>query len=138
MTLTGLWSWLASKEHGEHSVERSLKDPICFSNILAMVDEVRAAYDVADRTDRKVLLKILKQNAHKVWDSGDWPSALAIGIVCLNLESLDTSGAAALQVRRETDALIARPVLLSDDQLKVVQICEQPNFEGVHPRRPLF
>lgn len=80
----------------------------CFSNILAMADEIRAAYDAATGPDRKALLKALKQNAHKVWDTGDWPSALAIGIVCLNLESIDTPGAAALQVRRETDALIAQ------------------------------
>jgi hypothetical protein len=41
-----------------------------------------------------------------MWNSGDWPSALGVGISCLNAESRFLPGADASYVKQGTDRII--------------------------------
>jgi hypothetical protein len=76
------------------------------NNIEQTVDEVVRSYSAASPSDRKALLKQLHDAARSMWTSGDWPSALGLGISSLNAESRFVPGDDAAYVRAETDRLV--------------------------------
>jgi hypothetical protein len=76
------------------------------NNIAQTADIVVNHYSAASPAERKSLLKEMRKASLEMWNSGDWPSALGLGISCLNAESRFTPGEDATHVRRETDRLI--------------------------------
>jgi len=89
------------------------------NNIDQTIDRVVETYSAASPAERKALLEELQGAAKNLWTGGDWPSALGLGISCLNAESRFTPGEDAAYVRVETDRLIKEarasgPGLLGD------------------------
>lgn len=76
------------------------------NNLAQTIDSVVATYSSASKSERKALLKQMRDVARDMWASGDWPSALGLGISCLNAESRFIPGADAAYVKFETDRLI--------------------------------
>jgi hypothetical protein len=76
------------------------------NNLAQTATPVVDYYSAAPPADRKAFLKKMRKAALDMWNNGDWPSALGLGISCLNAESQFTPGEAAAYVRRETDRLI--------------------------------
>jgi hypothetical protein len=64
-------------------------------------------YSAASKYERKAFLKDTRKAALKMWNSGDWPSALGFGISCLNVQSRFVPGEDAAYVKHETDRIIA-------------------------------
>jgi hypothetical protein len=77
-----------------------------FNNISQTIDEVVEHYSSGSTSERKALLKQARNSADTMWRSGDWPSALGLGISCLNAESRFVPGNDAAYVRAQTDQLI--------------------------------
>ena len=59
------------------------------NNLVQTVDHVLEAYEPASASERKAILKQCRQGADRMWNGGDWPSALGLAIACLNVESRD-------------------------------------------------
>jgi hypothetical protein len=76
------------------------------NNIAQTVDHVVQTYTAASPAERKRFMKAVNDKAREMWVSGDWPSALGLGISCLNAESRFVAGAAAAYVRAQTERLI--------------------------------
>gem|GEM_PF-4769493 len=76
------------------------------NNIHQTITEVTEAYSAASGPDRKAFLKEMTKAAREMWNAGDWPSALGLGVSCLNAESSFVPGDDAAYVKRETDRLI--------------------------------
>jgi hypothetical protein len=79
-----------------------------FAKIAQSIGPVRAKYISSSTSDRKDILSILKRTANEVWQGGDWPSALALGIVSLNVESQFVPGKDAAFVQAETALLVVK------------------------------
>jgi hypothetical protein len=76
------------------------------NNIHQTIDQVIGRYSSASKSERKVFLESMRKSSLEMWNSGDWPSALGLGISCLNAQSRFVSGDDAAYVKRETDRLI--------------------------------
>ena len=76
------------------------------NNIVQTKDTVCEAYAAAEKVERKAILKEMRNAMREMWASGDWPSALGLGISCLHAESLFTPGEDAAYVKLETGRLI--------------------------------
>ena len=76
------------------------------NNIHQTIGEMITAYASTSKSERKTLVKDLRKAMLEMWNSGDWPSALGLGISCLNAESRLVPGDDAAYVRLETDKLI--------------------------------
>jgi hypothetical protein len=76
------------------------------NNVNQTIDEVINACTSASESERKALLKQMKEASLQMWKSGDWPSALGLAISCLNAESRFVPGEDALYVRHATDRII--------------------------------
>jgi hypothetical protein len=76
------------------------------NNIRATVDETVAYYASANKAARKAFLRGSRNTARVMWDRGDWPSALGLGISCLNAESRHVLGEDAAYVKATTDRLV--------------------------------
>jgi hypothetical protein len=78
-----------------------------YSNIEATIEDLREAYNAASSSERKAILNHCRKSMNRMWDRGDWPSALGLGISSLNIESEHLPGEDAAYVKRETDKIIA-------------------------------
>lgn len=76
------------------------------NNVHQTVDEITAYYSAASKAERKKFLSEIRKEQLQMWNGGDWPSALGVGVSCLNAQSRLTPGEDAAYVRRETDRLI--------------------------------
>jgi hypothetical protein len=76
------------------------------NNIHQTIDKVIGHYSSASKSERKMFLESMRKSSIEMWDSGDWPSALGLGISCLSAQSRFIPGDDAAYVRRETDRLI--------------------------------
>ena len=57
------------------------------NNVNQTIGEVTQHYTSASQSDRKASLKKMRAASIEMWNGGDWPSALGLGISCLNAES---------------------------------------------------
>jgi len=77
-----------------------------FNNVEQTIEPLREAYGPASPSERKAILKHCRKSMNEMWDRGDWPSSLGLGISCLNIESEHVPGEDAAYVKRETDKII--------------------------------
>jgi hypothetical protein len=78
-----------------------------FLNIIHQtIDHVIGYYFSASVPRRKTFLEKMRKTSLKMWKRGDWPSALGLGISCLNAQSRLVPGDDAAYVKRGTDLLI--------------------------------
>jgi len=78
----------------------------CFNFISSTFDSVSDAYSRASNADRERMLKEVFEVSRKLWDAGNRPQALALGVITLNIESRFTPGNDAGFVEAQTDTLI--------------------------------
>jgi hypothetical protein len=78
----------------------------CFECIKSKAHDVSEGYANASSADRKRISRHAVEVSHQLWDRGDWPQALGLGIIMLNAESRFVPGDDAAYVRAATDALI--------------------------------
>jgi hypothetical protein len=76
------------------------------NNVHQTIDHVLSLYSTASKSERKAFLKQAREAAIKMWNEGDWPSALGFGISCLNAQSRFVPGDDAVYVSAETDRII--------------------------------
>jgi len=60
--------------------------------------------------DRDRILKEIREVSRQLWDAGNRPQALALGIIMLNIESRLAPGEAAAFVKAATDVLIEEAI----------------------------
>ncbi len=75
-------------------------------NVHQTIDHVIGFYSSASVSGRKAFLDKMRKESLKLWSSGDWPSALGLGISCLNAESRFVLGSDAGYVKIETDRIV--------------------------------
>ena len=80
--------------------------PVCLNYIRSTFNSIRDAYELASNADRERMMKAVLEVSRKLWDEGNRPQVLALGVVMLNLESRFVEGDDANYVKVETDALI--------------------------------
>jgi len=78
----------------------------CFNHIRSTFRPVSDGYALASGADRERILKEVRKVSRKLWEAGNKPQALALGIIMLNIESQFMPGEDALFVKLATDALI--------------------------------
>lgn len=76
------------------------------NNIHQTIDDIVAFYTPASPSERRQFLKQSVNSAGDMWNQGDWPSALGLGISCLHAESRFVPGDDAAYVRQQTERLI--------------------------------
>jgi hypothetical protein len=74
--------------------------------IRSTVGPVSDGYALASGADRERILKEVRKFSRKLWDAGNRPQALALGVIMLNIESQFVPGDDAAVVKAATDALI--------------------------------
>jgi hypothetical protein len=79
---------------------------VCFNYIRSTFSSISDAYELASNADRERMLKAVLDVSRKLWDAGNRPQALALGVIMLNIESRFIAGDDAAFVKAETDALI--------------------------------
>jgi hypothetical protein len=70
------------------------------------IDHVIGFYSFATVLGRKAFLRKMRKASLELWRGGDWPSALGLGISCLNAESRFVLGEDASYVKSQTDRVI--------------------------------
>jgi len=70
------------------------------------IDHVIGFYASASVTRRKAFLEKRRKISLEMWNRGDRPSALGLGISCLNAESRFIPGEDAAYVKLETDRIV--------------------------------
>jgi len=70
------------------------------------IDRVIGFYSSASVPRRKTFLKKMRRVSLEMWKGGDWPSALGLGISCLNAESRFVPGEDAAYVKTATDRIV--------------------------------
>jgi hypothetical protein len=78
----------------------------CLNFISSTFNSVGDAYELASSADRERMLKAVLELSRKLWNEGNRPQALALGVIMLNIESRFVAGDDAAFVKAETDALI--------------------------------
>ncbi len=76
------------------------------NNVHQTIDHVIGFYSSASVPRRKAFLKKMRRVSLETWNSGDWPSALGLGISCLNAESRFVPGEDAAYVKIETNRIV--------------------------------
>ena len=76
------------------------------SNVHQTIDHMIGFYSSASVPCRKAYLRKMRKACRKMWANGDWPSALGLGISCLNVESRFILGDDATYVKIKTDCII--------------------------------
>ena len=76
------------------------------NNVHQTIDRVIGFYSSASVPGRKAFLAKMRKASLENWNSGDWPSALGLGISCLNAESRFIPGEDAAYVKLETDRIV--------------------------------
>jgi hypothetical protein len=81
-----------------------------YNNVDQTIETLREAYRPASNSDRKALLKECRRSFTEMWNRGDWPSALGLGISALNVEAEFVPGKDAAYVKAETDRIIQKAI----------------------------
>jgi len=76
------------------------------NNVHQTIDHVIGFYSSASVTRRRAFLEKMRKASLEMWNNGDWPSALGLGISCLNAESRFVLGDDAAFVKLETDRIV--------------------------------
>lgn len=76
------------------------------NNIHETIDHVIGFYSSASVPRRKAFIDKMRKASLKMWNRGEWPSALGLGISCLNAQSRFVPGNDAAYVKLETNLLI--------------------------------
>src|SRR5579863_2996881 len=79
----------------------------CFNHIRSTFGPVSEGYALASDADRERILKEIREVSRQLWNAGNRPQALALGIIMLNIESGLAPGEAAAFVKAATDDLIS-------------------------------
>ncbi len=79
----------------------------CFNHIRSTFGPVSEGYALASAADRERILKEIREVSRQLWNAGNRPQALALGIIMLNIESRLVPGEAAAFVKAATDDLIS-------------------------------
>jgi hypothetical protein len=69
---------------------------------------VSESYAVASSGDRQRILREIREVSRQLWDAGNRPQALSLGVILLNIESEFAPGDDAAHVKAATDALIRK------------------------------
>jgi hypothetical protein len=80
----------------------------CFNHIRATFGPVSEGYALASSADRERILKEIREVSRRLWEAGNRPQALALGVIMLNIESKFTPGDDAAFVKAATDTLIKK------------------------------
>jgi len=78
----------------------------CFNHIRSTFGPVSEGYELASSADRERILKEIREVSRQLWNAGNRPQALALGVIMLNVESQSAPGDDAAFVKAATDALI--------------------------------
>jgi hypothetical protein len=78
----------------------------CFNHIRSTFGPVSEGYELASSADRERILKEIREVSRQLWNAGNRPQALALGVIMLNVESRFAPGDDAAFVKAATDALI--------------------------------
>jgi hypothetical protein len=78
----------------------------CLNYIRSTFNTISDAYELASSSDRGRMLKAVLEVTRKLWEEGNRPQVLALGVIMLNIESRYVAGDEAAFVKAETDALI--------------------------------
>ena len=76
------------------------------STIHQTIDRMLGFYASSSVQSRAAYLTKMRKASRKKWTQGDWPSALGLGISCLNVESRFVSGDDASYVKSATDRIV--------------------------------
>jgi hypothetical protein len=76
------------------------------SSVHQTIDRMLGFYASSSVPARAAYLRKMRKASRKMWAHGDWPSALGLGISCLNVESRFVSGDDASYVKAATDRII--------------------------------
>ena len=123
-----------------------------FNNVCQTIDAVVSAYSTASKSERKDLLRAMMGETRRMWAAGDWPSALGLGISCLNAESQFVPGDDAAYVKRQTDRIVHEalrwnraidasktaeptPTSVSPAQPAIAPTCESPAITAIDSTR---
>lgn len=79
-----------------------------YNNITTTIGPLRESYRTASAKDRKVILEQCRKASKQMWSSGDWPSALGLGVSRLNIESGTVPGEDSVFVKAQTDKIITK------------------------------
>jgi hypothetical protein len=82
----------------------------CFNHIRSTFGLVSEGYALASSADRERILKEIREVSRQLWDGGNRPQALALGVILLNIESQFAPGDAAAFVKAATHALIKEAI----------------------------
>jgi hypothetical protein len=86
----------------------SLPKSTFFNFIRSTFGPVSEGYALASSADRRRILKEVREVSRKLWEAGNRPQALALGVIMLNIESEFVPGEDAAFVKEATDALIKK------------------------------
>jgi hypothetical protein len=78
----------------------------CFNHIRSTFGPVSEGYALASSGDRERILREVREVSRKLWEAGNRPQALALGVTMLNIESQFMPGEEAAFVKAATDALM--------------------------------
>ena len=78
----------------------------CFAVIKMHFEFASRHYANASSAGRRTFLKTASKTVRELSDTGDWPRALGLDIIKLNLEARDLPGHDAAALKAATDALI--------------------------------
>jgi hypothetical protein len=81
---------------------------VCLNYINSIFNSISDAYELASSADRERMLKAVLEVSRKLWEEGNRPQVLALGVVMLNIESRFVADDDANFVKAETDALIKK------------------------------
>ena len=92
----------------KHRIDRldASAKSVCFGFIRSTFQQMSDGYALASSADRTRILNEVRQISRNLWEAGNRPQALALGVIMLNLESRLEMGEDADFVKAATDALI--------------------------------
>jgi len=92
----------------KHRIDRldASAKSVCFGFIRSTFQQMSDGYALASSADRTRILNEVRQISRNLWEAGNRPQALALGVIMLNLESRLEMGDDAEFVKAATDALI--------------------------------
>jgi hypothetical protein len=82
----------------------------CFNQIRSTYGPVSDGYRLASPVDRERILKEVRAVSRQLWEAGNRPQALALGVILLNIESQFLTGDDAAFVKAASDALIREAI----------------------------
>ena len=89
----------------------------CFGVVKSSFGFLSRRYASASSADRKEVLKHASKTIHQLSDSGDWPRALGLTIIILNLEACHLPGNDAAVLKEATDAFLKEALAYFELQL---------------------